>query len=186
MSQDPRPYNEIAVRTSGAAPSVLVVPVRSVMAQLDPDLPVRKLQAADVTIERANAQTAILRDMLTCFAVLGVGLASLGIYGVIARTMAQRSGEFAIRFAMGACIRDITRLVLTFGLKLALIGAAIGTVGALGLARFLAFGNRGMHFDNPIVMVLPALLLLAVAMVASWLPARRAARINPIEALRAE
>src|SRR6266404_1871129 len=186
MSQDPRPYNEIAVRTTGATPSSLVVPIRSIMTQLDPDLPVRQLQAADVTIERANAQTAILRDMLASFAVLGVGLASLGIYGVIARTMTQRTGEFAIRFALGACTRDITSLVLLSGAKLAAIGLALGFLGALGLARLLVASNPGMHFNNPLAMAPPALLLLAIALVASWLPARRAARINPIEALRAE
>ncbi len=186
MSQDPRPYNEIAVRTAGAAPSSLVVPIRNIMTQLDPDLPVRQLQAADVTIERANAQTAILRDMLTAFAVLGVGLASLGIYGVIARTMTQRTGEFAIRFALGACMRDITSLVLISGAKLAGIGLVLGLLGALGLARLLVASNPGMHFNNPLVMTAPALLLLAIALLASWLPARRAARINPIEALRAE
>ena len=186
MSQEPRSYNEIAVRTTGAAPSSLVVPIRNIMTQLDPDLPVRQLQAADVTIERANAQTAILRDMLTAFAVLGVGLASLGIYGVIARTMTQRTGEFAIRFALGACTRDITSLVLVSGAKLAAIGLALGFLGALGLARLLVASNPGMHFNNPLVMTAPALLLLAIALLASWLPARRAARINPIEALRAE
>lgn len=186
MSQDPRPYNEIAVRTAGAAPSSLVVPIRNAMTQLDPDLPVRQLQAADVTIERANAQTAILRDMLTAFALLGLGLASLGIYGVIARTMAQRTGEFAIRFTLGACTRDITSLVLISGAKLAAIGLLLGFFGALGLARLLVASNPGMHFNNPFVMTAPALLLLAIALLASWLPARRAARINPIEALRAE
>ena len=186
MSQDPRPYNEIAVRTAGAAPSSLVVPIRNIMTQLDPDLPVRQLQAADVTIERANAQTAILRDMLTAFAVLGVGLASLGIYGVIARTMTQRTGEFAIRFALGACTRDITSLVLISGAKLAAIGLGLGLLGALGLARLLIASNPGIHFNNPLSMIAPALLLLAIALLASWLPARRAARINPIEALRAE
>jgi putative ABC transport system permease protein len=186
MSQDPRPYNEIAVRTNGAAPSSFVVPIRNVMTQLDQDLPVRQLQAADVTIERANAQTAILRDMLTAFAVLGVALASLGIYGVIARTMTQRTGEFAIRFALGACTRDITALVLTSGAKLATVGLALGLLGALGLTRLLAASNPGMHFSNPLAMAPPALLLFAIALVASWLPARRAARINPIEALRAE
>src|SRR5437763_2143882 len=186
MSQDPRPYNEIAVRTTGATPSSLVVPIRSIMTQLDPDLPVRQLQAADVTIERANAQTAILRDMLASFAVLGVGLASLGIYGVIARTMTQRTSEFAIRFALGACTRDITGLVLMSGAKLAAVGLTLGLLGALGLTRLLAASNPGMHFSNPLAMAPPALLLLAIALVASWLPARRAARINPIEALRAE
>jgi len=186
MSQEPRVYNEIAVRTSGAAPSSLVVAIRNVMTQLDPDLPVRQLQAADVTIERANSQTAILRDMLSAFAVLGVALASLGIYGVIARTMAQRTSEFAIRFALGARINDINRIVLIAGIKLAAIGLGLGCLGAIGLSRLLAATSPSMHFDSPLALAGPALLLLAIALVASWLPARRAARINPIEALRAE
>jgi ABC-type antimicrobial peptide transport system permease subunit len=100
--------------------------------------------------------------------------------------MTQRTGEFAIRFALGACARDITGLVLISGAKLAAIGLTLGLVGALGLTRLLVASNPGMHFGNPLAMVLPALLLLGIALVASWLPARRAARINPIEALRAE
>lgn len=186
MAQDPRPYNEIAVHTTGVTPSTLVPGIRNIMTELDPDLPVRQLQAADVTIDRANYQSAVLRDMLTSFAVLGLGLASLGIYGVIARTMAQRTGEFAIRFALGACIRDITRIVLISGVKLALIGSALGLFGALAVSRFLAADNPGMHFNNPFVLISTTLLLIAIALVASWIPARRAARINPIEALRAE
>ena len=153
MAQDPRPYNEIAVRTTGVAPSTLVQSIRNVMTQLDPDLPVRQLQAADLTIERANYQNAILRDMLSAFALLGLGLASLGIYGVIARTMAQRSGEFAIRFALGACIRDITRIVLAAGVKLALIGSVLGLLGAVFVTRFLAAANPGMHLNSPLVLI---------------------------------
>ncbi|MEY2571923.1 MAG: hypothetical protein QOJ87_136 [Verrucomicrobiota bacterium] len=186
MTQEPRPYNEIVVRCASGSPSSLVSSIRSVMSALDPDLPVRQLQAADVTIERANSQTAILRDMLTAFAIVGLGLASLGIYGVIARTMAQRSGEFAIRFAMGACIADITRIVLIAGLRLAACGMAVGFVGAVGLARLLGSMNSGMHFANPAAFIAPVLLLVFIALVACWLPARRASRINPIEALRAE
>jgi predicted permease len=186
MTQEPRPYNEIAIRCSNTLPSSLVAPIRNVMSSLDPDLPVRQLQAADVTIERANAQTAILRDMLTAFAVVGLALASLGIYGVIARTMAQRTAEFAIRFAMGACIRDITRIVLVAGVRLAAWGLAIGLGGAVALARLLATTNSGMHFDKPAAFIAPVVLLVVIALLASWLPARRAARINPIEALRAE
>ena len=186
MAQDPRPYNEIAVRTSGVLPSTLVQAVRSVMAELDHDLPVRQLQPADATIERANYQSAVLRDILTAFAILGLALASLGIYGVIARTMAQRTGEFAIRFALGACVRDISHIVLTSGVKLALIGSVIGLFGAIAVARFLAADSPSMRFDNPLIFLGTALLLMAVALIASWLPARRAARINPIEALRAE
>ncbi len=125
MAQDPRPFSQIAVRTTGIVPSTLLQPIRNVMTQLDPDLPIRQLESGDATIERANTQTSILRDMLNAFAVLGVGLASLGIYGVIARTMTQRTGEFAIRFALGASTADITRIVLISGIKLALVGSAI-------------------------------------------------------------
>jgi putative ABC transport system permease protein len=186
MAQEPRPYNEIAVRATAVAPSTLVPAIRNVMTELDPDLPVRQLQTADVTIDRANYQSAVLRDMLVGFAVLGLGLASLGIYGVIARTMAQRAGEFAIRFALGACIRDITRIVLISGVKLALIGSALGLLGALAISRFLAAKSPGMHFNSPPVLIGATLLLITVALIACWLPARRAGRINPVEALRAE
>ena len=99
-------------------------PACEVMTQLDPDLPVRQLQTADAAIERANYETAVLRDMLSGFAVLGLALTSLGIYGVIARTMAQRTTEFAIRFALGARVRDAIDIVLTSGVKLVGYGEA--------------------------------------------------------------
>jgi putative ABC transport system permease protein len=186
IAQEPRPYNEIAVRTTGAAPSTLVHSIRNVMTELDADLPLRQLQPADVSIDQANAQSAILRDMLSAFAMLGLALASLGIYGVIARTMAQRTGEFAIRFAMGACVGDIRRLVLASGVKLAVIGSALGLFGAIGISRFFASRYHNMHFDNPLLFIGTTVLLIGIALLASWIPARRAARINPIEALRAE
>jgi predicted lysophospholipase L1 biosynthesis ABC-type transport system permease subunit len=186
MAQDPRPYNQIAVRTTGVAPSTILQSIRNVMTELDADLPLRQLEPGDITIERANYQTSILRDMLTSFALLGLGLASLGIYGVIARTMAQRTSEFAIRFALGASVHDITRIVLISGVKLALIGSALGLLGAVGVSRLLALTNPGMHFNNPFILIGTTLLLITIALVASWLPARRAGRINPIEALRAE
>ncbi|MEO8044711.1 MAG: ABC transporter permease [Spartobacteria bacterium] len=186
LAQEPRGGNEVAIRTDGVAPASVVESIRNTMAALDPDLPVRKLQPAEATIDRANYQLRVLRDMLIAFGALGLGLASLGIYGIIARTMAQRAGEFAIRFALGACIRDITRLVLTSGVKLALIGSAVGLIGAIGLSRFLAASNPNMEMNSLPVLGGTAVLLIAVALVACWIPARRAARINPIEALRAE
>ncbi len=171
IAQDPRPYNEIAVRTTGVAPSAVVQSFRDAMTQLDPDLPVRQLQRADVTIDRANYQTAVLRDILSSFAVLGLGLASLGIYGVIARMMAQRTGEFAIRFALGACIKDITSIVLMSGVKMARIASAVGLIGSLAVARFLASANPSMNLNNPLVLAGTTLLLVTVGLVASWLPA---------------
>ncbi len=186
MTQEPGARSEIAVRTTGVPSSALIDSIRAAITGLDPDLPVRRLQAADATVDRANYQLAVLRDMLTSFAVLGLGLASLGIYGVIARTMAQRTNEFAIRLALGASVQDITRLILTSGVKLALVGSALGLLGALAVSRLLAAGFSGMHLNNLPVLIGTTLLLIAVAVVACWIPARRAGRVNPIEALRAE
>jgi predicted permease len=186
MAQEPRARGEITVRAAGVAPSTLVDSIRTVMAQLDPDLPVRKLQPANTTILRANDWLGVLRDMLSSFAVLGLGLASLGIYGAIARTMAQRTGEFAIRLALGASLRDITRMILRSGVKLALVGSAIGLLGAVGLSRLLRAGFPGMQFDSAAVIVGAILLLIAVALIACYLPARNASRISPMEALRLE
>ena len=120
QAQEPRPGSEIAVRTAGAAPSTMVDGIRTTMAALDPDLPVRELQAAETTIAKANDQWQVVGRMLSFLAVLGLALASLGMYGVIARTMAQRTSEFGIRIALGAQVRDITRLVLASGATLAL------------------------------------------------------------------
>ena len=186
MAQHPVRYNEILVRTASSAPGGALNDIRNVITALDSDLPVRELQPANSAIDHANYQTAILRDILTVFAVIGLGLASVGIYGVIARTVAQRTNEFAIRFALGACARDIIRLVLASGAKLALLGSAIGLLGALAVARVLAAGNSGMRLNSPPVLFGTTLILVAIALVACWLPARRAGRINPIDALRAE
>jgi ABC-type antimicrobial peptide transport system permease subunit len=133
-----------------------------------------------------NYQLAVLRDMLASFAVLGLALASLGIYGVIARLMAQRTGEFAIRLAMGAGVSDIVRLVLASGIAQALTGAVIGLTGALFVSRFLASAYPSMHMGGPGVLGATTAILLAVALLACWMPARRAGRIDATLALRAD
>jgi len=186
MAQEPRPQNELAVRSSGPPPEALVDGIRSAMTDLDADLPLRSLRSADATILRAAYQLRVLRDILTSFALLGLGLACLGIYGVIARLMAQRSGEFAIRLALGARVADITRLVLRAGVTQALLGSAFGLVGAYGVARLLAAANPGIRTDSPAILVATTLLLVAVALLACWLPARRAAKIDAMSVLRAE
>jgi len=186
MAQEPRRPNEIAVRTTGVAPSVLLDNIRATMAELDPDLPVRRLQHADLTIKRANYQVAVGRDMFSGMAVLGLALAALGIYGVIARTMAQRTGEFAIRLALGASIGNITRLVLASGLKLAVFGSLLGLLGGIGACRLMAAFNPEMRMNSTAVLIGTTLLLIAVALVACWLPARRAGKVDAMTVLRAE
>jgi putative ABC transport system permease protein len=186
MAQEPRAHSEVAVHAIGVAPSTLAASIRTVMTNLDPDLPVRELQAADATIYRANYTLGVLRDILSSFAMLGLGLAALGIYGVIARTMTQRTGEFAIRLALGATVRDITRMVLGSGVTLALFGSVIGLVGAVGLSRLLQAGYPGMRLDSAPVMVGATAFLITIALIACYLPARNASRISPVEALRLE
>src|SRR5258706_4911204 len=108
------------------------------MPTLNAALPVRQLQPAEITIARGNYQLGVRGSMLSFLAVLGLGLASLGIYGVIARTMAQRKSEFGIRLALGAQVGDIVRLVLASGAKLALAGSALGLTGAYAISRTIA------------------------------------------------
>jgi predicted permease len=186
LAQEPPRQFEIAVRAAGVAPSSLVDGIRATMTDLDADLPVRRLQPADANIARTLYQMRVLRDMLTAFGVLGLGLASLGIYGVIARTMAQRAGEFAIRLALGASARDITRLVLGSGVRQALLGSALGLLGAYGVSSVLGAAFPGIRTNNPVILAATTLLLVAVALLACWLPARRAGRIDAMVALRAE
>ena len=186
MAQEPRRLDEIAVRTHSVAPSTVVESIRGAMMSLDRDLPVRRLQPADGAIARANYQMGVLGGVLSSLALLGLGLASLGVYGVIARTVAQRTGEFGIRSALGAQPGDITRLVLTSGAKLALVGSALGLLGAFGLSRALAAALPGMQTNTVPVLIGATVLLIAVAQIAGYMPARRASRISPTEALRAE
>jgi putative ABC transport system permease protein len=186
MAQEPRPFLQLAVRTSGLAPSTLVDSVRSAVTGLDADLPVRRLQDAETTITTANYQNGVLASVLSALAVLGLGLATLGVYGVIARTVAQRTGEFGIRLALGAQARDITRLVLTSGTKLALIGTALGLLGALGVSRAFGALFPGLHTSSGVVLAGATVLLIVIAQIACYMPARHASKISPTEALRAE
>ena len=187
LAQEATPQFELAVRVApGVRPGTLVPAIRDALAALDADLPVRRLQPADRNIDRTLYQLGVLRDMLGAFGVLGLALASLGVYGAIARTTAQRSGEFAIRLALGANLRDITRLVIGAGIRQAVLGSALGLIGAYGVTRAIASAFPGIRTDSLPVLVLTTLVLVAVALLACWLPARRAGRIDPIEALRAE
>ena len=186
MAQEPRQSSQVAVRTAGIAPSTLVDSIRTTIAALDPDLPVRELQPAETTIAKANHQSDVMGSMLAALAALGLGLAALGIYGVIARTTAQRSGEFGIRLALGAVAGDIIRLVLASGAKLALIGSSIGLLGAFGISRGMAALFPGMQTDNAPALTGATLLLIAVALIACYIPARHASNINPAQTLSAE
>lgn len=186
IAQEPRPNGEIAVRAKGGGAAALVDSIRAAMMSLDPDLPVRQLQTAEAGIAQAGNYQRIIGSLLSMLAALGLGLAALGVYGVVARTVSQRMGEFGIRLALGARDEDITRLVLGSGAKLALVGCGLGLVGAVFISRLIVAGFPGLRTDNTLVLASATTVLVAVALLSSWLPARRAAGVDPSTALRAE
>ena len=186
LAQEPRRASELAVRTAGVAPVELVDDVRTAMMALDPDLPIRRLQPADKTIARANYQLGVLNTLLSSLALLGLGLAALGVYGVIARTTAQRTGEFGIRLALGAQAAEVLRMVLASGARLALLGCGLGLLGAFGVARLFALQFPGLRTDTVPVLSAVTLVLVAVAQIAGYLPARQASQVDPAQTLRAE
>jgi putative ABC transport system permease protein len=181
FAQEPRGPMAVALRGN-----VPVATFQRAVAELDPDLPVSEPGPARAAVGRILANYALTGWLLGGFALLGVLLAGLGIYGVIAGYVVQRTSEIGVRIALGAQLRDVLWLVLAKGLRLTLLGAAIGLVGALGVARLLAAAAPELSSNDPLIIVSVTTLLIGVALFACWLPARRAAKVDPMLALRYE
>jgi predicted permease len=173
------------VRTE-AAPERMFDAVRQAIHEFDPALPIVDLRTADDDLARSVAGRRFNTTLLAGFAVLALTLAAVGIYGLMSFTIVQRTREIGIRLAIGATQRDVLALVVGQGTRLAIVGAAFGLVGALALTRVM----RSLLFDvsplDPAAMLGATLLLLGVAALASYWPARRAARIDPQSAIRAD
>ena len=178
-------FATIAVR-GRVAPEQLTSELRRIVTAIDPDQPVHSVITARGEIDRALANFHVISRLLGGFALLGLALAAIGIYGVLANFVLQRTQEIGVRLALGAQLRDVLRLVLGHGLRLSLFGAAIGIVGAFALARVLSSMMPALGAPEPLLLAAVVVSLLAVAFLACWLPARRATRVDPIVALRAE
>ena len=185
MMQEPRHGSMLAVRTTGE-PGSAIESIRTAISALDADLPVRDLMTVNRNIESVTSQMYLCQQLLTCFALLGLFLATIGIYGMIARLVVQRTNEIGIRMALGAQVHDVIGLFLGSGVRIAMLGAVIGLLGAFGLSRLVASMLPGMQTDDGLVVAAATTLLVAVALVACWLPARRAAKVDPVVALRSE
>jgi len=185
LVQQPSNSFSIVLRTS-VAPDSLAPTLRRAVAEIDPDLPVFEVATPREQTRRILANFSLAGAMLGGFAFLGLLLAALGIYGVIAGVVVQRTSEFGIRVAIGAQVRDILWLVLGRGLRLALWGTAFGLAGAFALSRVLAAAVPSLHSNSTATVLSVSAFLIAVALLACWLPARRAARIDPAVALRYE
>ena len=171
------------VRTSGD-PLALAASVRSAVWALDSTLPITRVQTLDQVKSAATASQQFNLLLVGLFGVLALVLAAVGLYGVTAYSVSQRTRELGIRVALGARRGALLRLVLAHGARLTLIGLAIGTVAALALTQVMSTLLFGVGARDPLTFVGVALLLLAVSLVASFVPARRATRVDPVVALR--
>jgi putative ABC transport system permease protein len=167
-------------------PLALAETVRNEILKLDPDQPVSNIRSLDQIVAEAEGQRRLMFVLLGLFAAAAVVLAALGLYGVTAFSVSQRTREIGIRMALGAQRSNVLVQVMTQGLRLAVLGVVLGWVGCLALTRVLAHLLFGVTPRDPVTLGLVAMLLVVVALFACWLPARRAARVDPMEALRCE
>jgi predicted permease len=181
--QSPRPGMMLFVRTAGD-PASAGPDLRRAIRDVAPGYPVYDMQPFATRTAAATAQARFSSTLLTLFAAVALSLAALGIYGVMSLAVAQRTREIGIRLALGADRRRVMRLVVGEGIGLATWGAAIGLAGALLATRVLRSLLFEVRPSDPVTYVTVVLLLGGAAALASWIPARRATRVEPTEALR--
>jgi putative ABC transport system permease protein len=174
-----------AVRTDGD-PSSLVSAVREVVRKAGPETFISELQTMDARVVQAQAQTRFSLLLIGVFSTIAALLAGVGLYGVLATSVRQRTAEIGVRMALGAAPSRIFRLMVGKGLYLSAIGIAIGLVGAYWITRVLASMLVEVKPTDPLTFVSVAVLFLLIAFMASWLPALRAAGLDPTTALRNE
>lgn len=186
------PYSEMAYSTmtvvvrTATLPLSLVPAIREALGQIDSDQPMAKISTMDQLIANSVSRSRFTMLLLSCFAGLALVLACIGIYGVIAYSVTQRTHEIGIRLALGAQRRDVLLLILRQGARLAAIGVAIGLAGALALTRLMTTLLYGVSPSDPWTFAGVSVLLTLVALLACYIPARRAMKVDPMVALRYE
>jgi putative ABC transport system permease protein len=182
---DVQNYATLAVRSSRDVLK-LSLPIQRVFSQLDPDLAVADILTMDQLIGKTTLDASFDTTLLLVFAGLSLALAAGGLFGVLSYIVAQRTHEIAIRMALGAQKGDVLRMVVHQGMLPALIGMGMGIIGALGVARLLSSLLYGVQPDDPLTFALVLVLLAGVALMATYIPARRATKVDPMVALRYE
>jgi ABC-type antimicrobial peptide transport system permease subunit len=175
----------LTIRTAGD-PMAVFPSVRREIWSMDPNLPLVNVRSLSEVVGAAMARTTFTLIMIAAAAAVALLLGAIGIYGVISYMVSLRTREIGVRMALGAQSDQVRRMVVRQGMVLALAGVGIGLVGAVGLSRLISSLLFGIAPHDPLTLGAVSLALLAIAGLASWLPAMRAARIDPIEALRAD
>jgi putative ABC transport system permease protein len=178
-------YSTFIVRTRGE-PLAVIPGARAALASLDPDIPIHGISTDTQWEARATADTRVLGGLIGTFAALALLLACTGVWAVVAYTVARRTPELGLRVALGAEPRQVVGLVVRRGLAMAAVGVGVGALGAWGASRALGSLLYNVAPSDPATFGAAATLLLFVAAVAAWLPARKATRVDPMVALRAE
>jgi putative ABC transport system permease protein len=185
-TQIPFSIMSLVVRTSVADPASITSALRKELARMDPGIPLTSVRVFDEYISRSLARPRFNALLLSIFAGTALVLTAIGIYGVIAYSVAQRTNEIGIRIALGAAQSNIFRLIVGQAMMLVAISIMFGLAGAFAATRLLSSLLYGVSTRDPITFVSIVLIIALVAFLAAWLPARRASRIDPIQALRAE
>jgi predicted permease len=176
---------DVVVRSS-VPPLSLAPSVERLVHELDPELPVARVQTLEAVVARSVSEPRFYMVLLAAFAAMAIALAAIGIFGVMSYAVTQRSREIGIRVALGADTGHVRAMVLRDALALALLGVAVGLAGAVALSRTIASLLFQMSPTDPATLAAVATALVAVALLASDLPARRATRVDPLDALRSE
>jgi putative ABC transport system permease protein len=180
------PWGYLFLLIRGAVPASFKNEVRRAVSDIDADVAVQEMYTVPEAADRYQHNLIVINHTLAGFALLGLVLAAIGIYGVISYLVTQRATEFGIRLALGASPASILRLVLRHGVLLTSIGVVLGLIGAYGLNRVLASMMPRMAPIDPLILLATAGALFGVALLAAYVPARRAAAINPLDAVHAE
>jgi putative ABC transport system permease protein len=183
--QNTWPFMRIVVRTK-SGPSQTAAAIRKQVLDIDKDQPVDKITTMQAVLGSSFANRRFAMQLLSVFAVLALVLALVGVYGIVSYFVVQRMHEIGVRIALGAQRRDVLQLVLRHGMSLILLGVACGLAGSYALARLLTTLLFGVGAVDPVTFAAMALLMSAVAVLAAYIPARRATRVDPIAVLRFE
>jgi ABC-type antimicrobial peptide transport system permease subunit len=174
-----------AIRTV-LPPMSLVPAVRGAVADLDRNLPLEGIMTQNVAVKESLRLGRLFALLWGSLALLGLALSCIGLYGIMAYNVARRTGEIGIRKALGARSWDVAKPILREALTLAAIGVAIGLPVALALVRVIRFVFYGIEPHDPLTIIGTVVIIVTVAVLAAWIPARRAARVDPMVALRYE
>ena len=170
-----------------ALPAMSLVPaVRKLLTSIDPDIPMEKIKTQKQLIKDSIMEEQLFSTLCGSLTLLAITLSCIGLYGLMAHNVTRRTSEVGIRLALGACPRDVAWPILREALILAALGIAIGLPVALALSQLIRNTLFGIKPHDPVTIVGSVILLLSVAALSAWVPAQRAAKIDPMEALRYE